>query len=291
MRILSLLILFITSTSLAQVKGNGEIVSQNYNLDGILEVSVQLYAKVTIDPSAEAGMTITGDSNLLPLIGRDFQDGKLTLDQIEWIKPSQDLIIKIGAPDLKAVEHGTHDETYIINLNQDRLDVSGNVGKIILSGKVDQLNINSKLAKINAADLTATNANVVITGRGSAIVKVTQNLVTDLDGNATLEVLNEPESVSGNYKPSNIGPRTVRQLTYVNFTLKNNSWNRNHFYVEGPNPDGTSFSYGFPIMPGFTRAERWSVGTKVYLDKKLGKRELLYTVTAADEGETVKLFE
>ena len=56
---------------------------------------MQMYAKVTIDASLKEGMTITADSNLQSLIGKEIEGGTLTLDQVEWIKPSQDIIIKI----------------------------------------------------------------------------------------------------------------------------------------------------------------------------------------------------
>lgn len=291
MKIVNLIMLLVVSTTMAQIKGNGQIITQNYPLEDLSTISIQMYAKVTIDPSAKEGMTITADSNLQALIGKEIAAGTLTLDQVEWIQPSQDIIISIGAPELKEVIHGTHDKTSVINLDQSRIDVTANVGEVVLSGKVEQLYINSKLAAVNAADLIAQNAEVVISGRGTVNVNVQQTLNTDLDKNAELKLVNEPATITGNYKPSVNTRKTNPNLSYVSFTLKNNSWNRNNFYVVGPNPDGSSFSYGFPIMPGAKRAERWSVGTKVYLDKRLGKRELLYTVIAADEGAVVKLFE
>lgn len=77
---------------------------------------------------------------------------------------------------------------------------------------------------------------------------------------------------------------------FINFKIKNNSANRNHFYVVGPKPNGKKFSYGFPMMPFAKRKEYWTTGTKVYKVNRLGFRKLLITIKAEDENEIVKLF-
>ncbi len=58
----------------------------------------------------------------------------------------------------------------------------------------------------------------------------------------------------------------------------------------GPKKNGGRFSYGFPMMPGFSKKERWTTGTKVYKVNKIGIRKLLVTIKSEDEGKTVKLF-
>ncbi|MDC7996610.1 GIN domain-containing protein [Gilvibacter sediminis] len=291
MRTLFLTIVLIATQTFGQVKGDGNIITKNYPITNITAVSVQLYAKVTIDPEGPEGMTITGDSNLLDLIGKNVEAGTLTLDQLEWIQPSQDLIIKIGARKIKSLEHGTHDTTYVLNLSAEQFKVEANVGRVILSGAVKMLHIDSKLATINAADLKAENARVTISSRGEAVVNVSGELQTQLDDDATLSLFRQPKIITGNYQAPQTAAVTTEVPEYISFRIKNNSWNRQNFYVEGPNQDGSNFSYGFPIMPGFSRAERWTVGTKIYLDKTLGKGKLLHTVTAQDEGTTVKLFQ
>ena len=69
------------------------------------------------------------------------------------------------------------------------------------------------------------------------------------------------------------------------------SESRTHFVVKGPKVDGSYFGYGFPMMPGATKKERWTVGTKVYRINRLGLRKLLVEIKAEDEGQVVKLFD
>ena len=45
------------------------------------------------------------------------------------------------------------------------------------------------------------------------------------------------------------------------------------------------------MMPGISKKERWTVGTKVYKVNKIGLRKLLVKIKAEDAGKTVKLFD
>ena len=68
-------------------------------------------------------MTITTDSNLFDKIDTEVLEGKLHLDQLKWIQASQKINIKIGAPNLRRVETGTHETLQIINIDSDYLNV------------------------------------------------------------------------------------------------------------------------------------------------------------------------
>ena len=80
------------------------------------------------------------------------------------------------------------------------------------------------------------------------------------------------------------------KITWINFKIKNNSWNRHNFFVVEPKQNGSKFSYGFPMMPGTKRNEKWSIGSKIYKVNKLGLRKLLVEIKAENEGKIVDLF-
>lgn len=104
--------------------------------------------------------------------------------------------------------------------------------------------------------------------------------------------MNTPKSFRGDTKKvlARQSKEVEQAINWISFKIKNNSWNRNNFYVVGPKADGTRFSYGFPMMPGKVKKERWTVGTKIYRVNKVGFRKLLVTIKADDQGKTVKLF-
>lgn len=291
MKKIIIIALLINLSSFAQVKGNKKIETRTFSVENLEVIKVHLYAKVIIDNAAKSEMAITTDANLFELIDKEIVDSVLDLNQLKWIAASQKIIIKIGAPNLKRVESGTHGFTEIINLNNTSLNVIAPVGNIKISGKTNQLNLGIELATIDASKVNAENARVNIWSSGKAIVNVKNELFTILDEDARIEVLNVPKSLKGDLKTINSKKETLKNvsLKWIRFKIKNNSWNRNHFYVVGPKKDGSKFSYGFPMMPGTTRKENWSVGTKIYKVNSFGLRKLLVKIKPEDEGKIVKL--
>lgn len=294
MRKIIITLLILTSiSSVAQVKGNKNIETRSFELKNVEVIQINFYAKILIDQSAEEGMSITMDNNLFDKIDTEVVDHKLHLDQLKWVQPSQDVIIRIGAPNLKRVEKGTHETLRIINVDTDKLLVNAHVGKVIVEGKAQQFDIGAENGEVNASKLIAQNSRVNIWGWGKAIVHVENELYSKLNNDARLVLLNTPKQLKGDTKRylAKKEKEEALDIKWITFKIKNNSWNRNHFVVVGPKEDGSKFSYGFPMMPGKVKKERWSTGTKIYKVSKLGLRKLLVTIKAEDEGTTVKLFE
>ena len=214
------------------------------------------------------------------------------LKQLKWVQPSQQVIIKIGAPNLKVVEKGTHKTLRITNVNNDYLKLIALVGKVIVEGKTKQFNIDVENGKVDASKLIAENAKVTIWGSGKAKVYVENEIYSTLKNNARLELVNIPKKIRGDRKKSltKIKNESYSELKWINFKIKNNSWNRNNFVVIGPKKDGSKFSYGFPMMPGKIKKERWSIGTKVYKVNRAGMKKLLITIKPENKSQTIKLF-
>lgn len=292
MKKIIIIALLVQISSFAQVKGNKTIETRTFKTENLKEIKVNLYAKITIDQSIQEGMTITADSNLFDKIDTEVVDGKLHLDQLQWIQPSQDIIIKIGAPNLERVEKGTHETLNIINVSTDYLNVMAFIGKVNISGVIKQFNLGIENGTVNAAKLKAENVRANIWGYGKAIVFAEKEINSIIKNDGRLELVNTPEVLKGDTKKALKRNKDTftNDVSWIKFKIKNNSWNRNNFVVVGPKQDGSIFSYGFPMMPQTTRKENWSVGTKVYKVNKLGFRKLLVKISAEDEGKTVKLF-
>ncbi|MFY9242233.1 MAG: DUF2807 domain-containing protein [Polaribacter sp.] len=293
MKKLIIIALLINASIVAQVKGNKNIESRTFSVENLEDIKINLYAKIIIDYTAEEKMTIITDSNLFDKIDTEIVDGKLNLNQLEWIESSQKVIIKIGAPNLKRIETGTHETLQIVNVNSESLNIMAIVGKVVVSGKVDQLNIGAEIGEIDASNLIAENARVNIWGRGKVIINVENEVDSILKNDGKLVLTNEPLILKGDTKKAVTDSKNEwnSNIAWINFKIKNNSWNRNQFFVIGPKKDGSKFSYGFPMMPGYTRKENWSVGTKVYKVNSLGLRELLVEIKQEDKDKTLKLFE
>ncbi len=288
--------LIISHTTYSQIYGNGNLTTITIDISGIEEIDIELNANITLDYSAKESMTITADENVIKYMGRKFKNGKLTLDQIKWIEPSKNPTIVIGTPNLKKIYQGTHSSTYITNINSNRLSIKGNVGKVFASGSCKEIRVNVSGTSVDLSNTKIEEADISIDGNGTVTLGKVNMLDTDLERNSNLVLLYEPNEYLGNSEKNineNINDRDFfpnSDLKFIQFKIKNNSWSRNHFYVVGPKKDGSTFSYGFPMMPGFSKSEKWSVGTKIYQEGKMGNRKLLVTITAEDKGTVVNLF-
>ncbi|MEM6687187.1 MAG: DUF2807 domain-containing protein, partial [Bacteroidota bacterium] len=287
------ILLLIGNFAFAQVNGNKNIITRTFPLENIQKIKINFYAKITIDPSAKEGMTITTDENVMDLIGKEVVDNTLYLDQIKWIEPTQATIM-IGAPNLRQVETGTHDVTKIINVDNDYLQVTAPIGTIIIEGKTKEFGLGVELANVDASKLVAENANVNIWSWGNAKVNVTNKLDAIVKNSGKLIYVNSPKKIN---KKTRKDGRIVSAETsdsienpeaeWIHFKIKNNNSNRNNFFVVGPKKDGSKFSYGFPMMPNATRKENWTIGTKIYKVSSLGFRKLLVTIKKEDADTTV----
>lgn len=284
--------LLLTSLAMSgQIKGNKQIVTKIIPLENLTRIEVNLYGNITIDASAKEEISITGDENLFKYIDTEIIDGRMDLTQLKWIQPSRSLEIRIGAPNLKMVALGTNGTINVENINQNKLAVTAFNGRIILSGAVNEFNANTENGTLEAQKLMVDSTNLNIWGYGEAILNTKFLKTQNLNREASLTLVSEPESIRGNVqKALSNGERDLKDVAYIRFKIKNNSTNRHQFYVVGPKPEGGKFSYGFPMMPGATRKENWTTGTKVFKVNSVGLKKLLVEITAQDEGKTVALF-
>lgn len=291
------IILLCTIGLQAQVKGNKQIETRTFSFENVHTIKVNLYAKITIDQSQDASLEITTDANLFKYIDREIVDGEVNFDQLKWIQPSEDIIITIGAPLLKRLVQVTHDTTIIKNIKAINFNVNANIGKVILDGSCQELRLGVENGFIDAEKLDAEEAYINLWGSGIIKVNPIKYLWANLSEEGQLYYTNLPEknkikTSSGAFATnlSNYGINKNTDLKWITFKIKNNSSNRNHFVVKGPKEDGSYFGYGFPMMPYSKRKEKWSVGTKIYKQTKLGFKKLLVTIKSEDEGKVVELF-
>ena len=291
--ILLISLLAITLNVNGQISGDKNIVTKSFDVSDIKVIDIGLYAKITIDCSASEYLEITADENLFTNIEKAVVGSKLTLDQVKWIQPSQDIIIKIGAPNLIELIQTTHDQTVVNNFSGKSLAVDANTGNIKISGKTDDIAISVGTAKVDATKLLATNGNFLFQSWGEISATVSDKVVTNSRENGKLLLTNKPLEFVGKPTFKIVGEQDKQDasIKFIKFRLKNNSTNRNHFYVVGPKPDGSNFSYGFPMMPYQIRDKDWTNGTKVYKVNDMGLRQLVKIIGLEDENQLVNIFE
>ncbi len=283
-------IMFLLGTVIvnSQIKGNGELVEKYFTTESIQKIEISLYADIVVDASLENSIQITADSNLFKHIDKEVVDGKLKLDQLKWIKPSRRMEIVIGAPDLQNIQLGTNDQIRITNLDAEKFSATALNGLILLEGRSRILNLNAEHGSVDAREVKTEEVFVNIWADGKVFFDAAKNLEVKATNESEILFNQKPDRVKGKLPATK--PKNNDDIAYINFKIRNNSDNRHNFYVIGPKPDGRRFSYGFPMMPGAERKEKWTTGTKVYKVSGLGLKKLLVTIKKEDENAIVNLF-
>ncbi len=289
-----IILLFVLSSiyGKAQIKGNKEIETRKFATEEIRDIEVGIYGDITVDAALENVISITTDSNLFQYIDTEVVNGKLKLDQLKWIQPSERIKIVVGAPVIRRVQLGTNDRLHVINLNTDQFNAMALNGTIHLEGSSAVLNIGCENGTVDASQMKTEQLFLNIWGMGKASFDTAKSLDAKLSDEAELEFRERPLTVKGSI--DNALARSMDNanipVRFINFKIRNNSSNRQNFYVIGPKPDGNKFSYGFPMMPGAVRKENWTNGTRIYKVSGLGLRKLLVTIELDDENQIVDLF-
>jgi len=282
------LITFIISTTFlsAQIHGNGNLTTKIFPFSNIKNIEIEWYANFTIDCD-KTGIEVTAESNIIDYINFEMSGNSLTVDQKKWIQANKEVTIIIGAKNLESVTLGSHEEINIVNVNSNKLSLEAELGTINVSGKTKFANLKSYSGKINASELLAQKADIIIFEDGEIIANVVEEAFCKINEDGLVNFTNKP--LTCNNCPEETTKKII-DTKWIGVKIKNNSWGRKHFEVVGPKPRGGKFGYGFAMMPGQVKKERWTVGTKIYKKNRLGIRELLVTLTAEDKGQVVKLF-
>lgn len=284
--IIIILLTFTTTILSAQIHGNGELVTQKLDYSNIKNIIVEWNNDIIID-CKKSGIVVTAESNIIEYINFDLSGNTLTIDQKKWIEASKPVTITIGARPLESVVLGSHSEVNILNVDNKELLLEAELGTINISGKTEFANLKSYSGKIDATKLVAQKADIVIFEDGEIHANVAEEAFCKINEEGILNFSTKPK-VCNNCEHQN--PNKIVNTKWINIKIKNNSWGRKHFEVVGPKPNGKKFGYGFPMMPGQVKKERWTVGTKIYKKNKLGTRTLLVKLTENDAGQVVKLF-
>mgnify|MGYP000020277182 CR=1 FL=1 len=275
----------------AQIKGNGNVVTQSFPIEAVERLEINLNANIHINLKGDNQITITTDENLIDHIDFSTLDGFMNLQQKEWIEPSNQVRVSIGAAALRQLTNDAHSKTILQNMNSSDFDLKAAIGTIKLQGTVDHLKIKVKSAQVEAIDFETSHAEVSILGWGSVFVNVKDTLTTSIDKKGQLRILGTPRVLRGDAAAELSKTAAAQEVDtrYISLKVKNNSWRRKSFVVVGPKKDGSSFSYGFSLFPGQTKSERWTIGSEVFIVR--GKDQtLVTTIEAKDENQLVKLF-
>lgn len=227
--IASLALLLNASCMLAVTKGNGHVVTKEYNETGFRNIDVSASMKVYLTQGDHYEVKIDAEDNILDLIQVKKDGDKLILKfkNNVSVNPTKDIIIHITAPDfheLEASGAGGYVSTGVIKTNELSLDLSGatkvkldvevnnvsidasGASKIILAGTASALSVDgSGSTKVDAYDLRTQKTAIDISGSGSANVFAEKELHVEISGAGNVSYKGSPsitQDISGAGKVS-----------------------------------------------------------------------------------------
>lgn len=203
------------------VPGSGNIQTETRYAGAFEVVSIEyLGAEIIIQQGEKESVEIEADDNLLPQLSTEILSGTLTIKSLasDWkasVNPSQPVRIVITAKDLREIVlsapvddvqmNGWYADTlkFVVSGGADvklndiqvdllDIDLSG-AGNIDANGTASDVNlILSGVGSFNAADLKSNRATIDLSGMGSAIVQVEEDLAATLTGAGSIKYYGTP---------------------------------------------------------------------------------------------------
>jgi len=225
------LALMLAATAIAaSVTGcaTGPTVTEDRDVDGVDEVSMSGIGRLEVEQGARESLEVEGPESVLADLDTRMDGSVLRIDydpsfwSLDWLRPDQDLIIRLTVQDLRRIELSGAGSVSISDLEADDLeiDVSGagsvdvdglsadslecslsGAESFDVTGEVEEQTVRlSGAGSYEAGDLQSERAEIEVSGAGNATVWVEDDLDLTLSGAGNIDYYGDPrvqQDVSG----------------------------------------------------------------------------------------------
>lgn len=177
--------------------GSGNVQTQARDVRGFDSVELTGAGRLTINQTGTDSLTVRADDNILSLLTSEVAGTTLRLG----IKPGAsigragDITFAVTVKQLKGVSSSGAGEVTVTGVDGPDLSVThGGAGKVAVSGRVTSQAVNlSGVGQYDGRDLTSQDAEVSISGTGSAVVNASRTLVARISGVGSVQYLGDPQ--------------------------------------------------------------------------------------------------
>jgi hypothetical protein len=194
-----------------------EWVETSRHVSGVRGVVLAMPGTLRIEQGGEEGITLRGEMWLLPIIVTQLRGGVLEIFiEGDWVPhPGRPTEIVLVAPALESAELAAHGSIECSGFAGERLELRASetgdlefsgldteelevtstwgAGSIRVSGDVVRQNVELRgVADYEARDLRSAEARVVLSGSGSATVRVRDRLTAAVTGSGSIYYLGDP---------------------------------------------------------------------------------------------------
>ena len=213
------------------ITGSGKTAIEGREISGFDRIYVKSFGEAEVMQGDNVGVVIEADDNLLPYITTSVFAGQLIIDVKPGVSlnPKSDVRYKITVKNLKEVQNSGAAKVHIQDLTTDSLALSSSgageftidnlmadsldaslsgAGSFNASGECEKIDIRiSGAGSFNAPDLEVKQANIHISGMGTATVWVTDALESRISGAGSISYYGSPD-----LDQSNSGAGITRRL-------------------------------------------------------------------------------
>jgi len=210
----SALVISLLSACNETIKGNGNVVERQYELDDFSKVDVSGVFEVELI-KGKPELEVIIDENLHEHVSYRVEGGRLIIDTDDKFLDAEESILRIHYNDLSVLElsgasqvhapqtiksdrlmveiSGASELDLDVHVKNLDLELSGG-GELVLSGKTGTMDIDvSGAATIKALALKAGVVEIEVTGAGEVETWVTDRLKVDITGAAEVNYLGQPD--------------------------------------------------------------------------------------------------
>jgi hypothetical protein len=127
-----------------QVKGSGNVISENRTVNGYDSISLSGSGKIEIEQNGSEALSISADDNLLQYLTSEVKGHQLVLQVKSGynLSPSKPIVFKVGVKDLKGVSCAGDTNAILKGIHTDdlKLEIAGS-GDMSAEGTADRQEI------------------------------------------------------------------------------------------------------------------------------------------------------
>jgi hypothetical protein len=184
--------------------GSGNVQSETREVSGFDSVEFSGAGKLTIEQSGTESLSVRADDNLLPMLTSEVAGTtlKLGLKPGANLPDATDITYTVTVKQLKGVDLTGAGEVTLTRIEGTALTVAnGGAGQVTASGRVTSQTVNlSGVGAFNGRDLVSEDADVTVSGTGSATVNASRSLKATVSGVGSVQYVGNPkvtQDVSG----------------------------------------------------------------------------------------------
>jgi len=193
-----------------EVIGNGHVVTQQRAVADFRSVNLHGAGDLIVRVGPRPSLSVTADSNILPLLGQRQRGDQLTLEPLRSYRSRTRPRFVLTVPNLHSLGTAGSGDARVVGVSSDHFALAvGGSGRIVASGRTGRLALTiGGSGDIDTRALRASSVAVTIGGSGNARIATEGALSGIIAGSGTVRYLGRPSAIA----VTRVGSGTVAPL-------------------------------------------------------------------------------